>query len=185
MMISSASLLVAATALSLRAPARLPRPCASIGRARAPRLQVEPGVAGVPSIEVLAAKQRMALLLHENWGAAAGLVGGLAGDQIKTGASSLHGLGVFAARDLDAGECVTLYPVDRILQTLGDGRGVGTLAEEADEAYFAAADSSPDVRIYRQVAYRQTYSHPDPQRPASFQLDANADKRDVQARADP
>jgi len=75
---------------------------------------------------------------------------------------------------------VTLYPVDRILQTLGDGRGVGTLADERDEEYFNPTDGvDPDVKVYRQVAYRQTYSHPDPKRPETFQLDANAAKQNV------
>lgn len=143
------------------------------------RAAVALNAAGVPPIEVLAARQRMATLLHENWSAAAGLVGGLAGDQVKTGPSELHGVGVFAARDLEAGELFTLYPVHRMLQTLGDGRGVGVCADTADQEYFAAAAASAEERAYRQVAYRQTFSHPDPRRPETFQLDANAAKRDI------
>ena len=143
------------------------------------RAAVALNAAGVPPIEVLAARQRMATLLHENWSAAAGLVGGLAGDQVKTGPSELHGVGVFAARDLEAGELFTLYPVHRMLQQLGNGRGVCVCSDTADQEYFTAAAASAEERAYRQVAYRQTFSHPDPRRPETFQLDANAAKRDV------
>ena len=122
----------------------------------------------------------MAKLLNENWGAAAGLVGALAGDRVEVRQSELHGLGVFATSDLAAGEWVTLYPVHRVLQTLGDGRGAGSVSDEEDEQYFNGQQEGllADERVYRQVAYRQTYSHPDPNRPETFQLDANAAKKD-------
>jgi hypothetical protein len=122
----------------------------------------------------------MATLLSENWGGVAADLDGLAGDQAYTGPSGLHGVGVFASRDLEAGELVTLYPVHRLLQTLGDGRGVATFSDETDERYFSPTlEVVDDEKVYRQVAYRQTYAHPDPERPESFQLDANANKPDV------
>ena len=52
-------------------------------------------------------------------------------------------------------------------------------SDTADQEYFTAAAASAEERAYRQVAYRQTFSHPDPRRPETFQLDANAAKRDV------
>jgi len=75
---------------------------------------------------------------------------------------------------------VTLYPVHRVLQALGDGRGAACLAAEEDEAYFRpTAPVAPEELTYRSIAYRQTYSHPDPARPETFQLDANPTKPDV------
>jgi len=76
---------------------------------------------------------------------------------------------------------VTLYPVHRVLQSLGDGRGAACLAEDVDEAYFRPTKQiSQEELTYRQIAYRQTYSHPDPSRPETFQVDANPSRPDLQ-----
>ena len=136
--------------------------------------------AGVPPIEVLAERQRMATLLAENWDRVAGMLDGLAGDTVLAGPSNVHGLGLIAQEDLEAGTLITLYPVHRILQSLGDGRGAAVLSDEVDEKYFRPPDNlDAEELAYRQVAYRQTYSHPNPTKPESFQLDANALKSDL------
>ena len=135
----------------------------------------------VPPIEVLAERQQVATLLTNTWERAAGMVGGMSGDAAEVGASDVHGLGLFALQDIEAGTLVTLYPVHRVLQALSDGRGAACLADEADEAYFRPEEGtvSPEELAYRQIAYRQTYSHADPARPETFQLDANPAKPDV------
>ena len=135
----------------------------------------------LPPIEVLAERQQVATLLTNTWERAAGMVGGMSGDAVEVGPSELHGLGLFALQDIKAGSLVALYPVHRVLQALGDGRGAACLADEADEAYFRPEEGSisQEELTYRQVAYRQTYSHADPARPETFQLDANPAKPDV------
>lgn len=140
---------------------------------------------GVPSIQELAQRQRAAVILQENWATVSERLGGLlSGDMVKASQSSVHGVGVFAARDLSEGELIALHPVDRVLQQIGGGRVAGALADEDDAAYFRpAADAQPPVSAeelaYRQVAYRKIYSHVNPQRPDSFLLDANPTKPDV------
>jgi len=148
--------------------------------ARGPHRAPTPMMGGVPSIEVLAERQRMATLLSDNWDRAAGMIGGLSGDLARADKSEVHGIGLIAEQDIEAGTLVTLYPVHRILQSLDDGRGAAVLADAADELYFRPSEGvSADEMAYRQVAYRQTYSHPNPERPESFQLDANPLKLDV------
>ena len=75
---------------------------------------------------------------------------------------------------------VTLYPVHRVLQSLGDGRGAACLADEENDDYFRPSEPISDEEMaYRQTAYRQTYNHPDPARPESFMLDADPTKPDI------
>ena len=130
-------------------------------------------------------QQRAAVILQENWATVSERLGGLlSGDMVKASQSSVHGVGVFAARDLSEGELIALHPVDRVLQQIGGGRVAGALADEDDAAYFRpAADAQPPVSAeelaYRQVAYRKIYSHVNPQRPDSFLLDANPTKPDA------
>ena len=134
----------------------------------------------MPSIEVLAARQRAASLLCELWPQVSEKLGGLSGDAVVAGSSEVHGIGLFAQRDIKAGEIVALHPVHRVLQTLDGGRVAGALADEEDAAYFRPAEGfDPDELAYRNMAYRQCYSHVDPGRPECFLLDANPLKPDV------
>ena len=135
-----------------------------------------------PPIQVLAARQQAASILAENWPTVSERLGDvLTGADVCVRASQIHGVGLFAARPIEAGEIVALHPVHRVLQVLDDGRITGALVDEADQAYFrpAPGEVEPDELAYRQVAYRQTYSHVNPQRPERFLLDANPTKADV------
>ena len=116
----------------------------------------------VPPIAVLADKQQLATLLASNWAEAAGSTGGFSGDAVEVGPSAVHGLGLIARCDLEEGTVVTLYPVHRVLQSLGDGRGAACLADEEGDDYFRPSKPISDEEMaYRQTAYRQTYYHPD------------------------
>ena len=111
----------------------------------------------VPPIAVLADKQQLATLLASNWAEAAGSTGGFSGDTVEVGPSAVHGLGLIARRDLEEGTVVTLYPVHRVLQSLGDGRGAACLADEEGDDYFRPSKPISDEEMaYRQTAYRQT-----------------------------
>ena len=136
-----------------------------------------------PPIEVLAARQRTSLLLMENWPTIVERLGGVfAGDCVRTASSELHGLGLVATRDIEAGELIAFHPVHRVLQQLDDGRTVGALAEEEDKEYFrpAAGSVSPEEAAYRQVAYCKTYYHVDPSRPERFIIDANPQRQEYE-----
>ena len=116
-----------------------------------------PPPAPVPSIAVLADKQALATLLASNWAEAAGTTGGFSGDTVEVGPSAVHGLGLIARCDLEEGTMVTLYPVHRVLQSLGDGRGAACLADEEGDEYFRPSQPVSDEEMaYRQTAYRQT-----------------------------
>jgi len=134
----------------------------------------------VPPIAVLADKQELATILASNWAEAAGSTGGFSGDTVEVGPSAVHGLGLIALRDIEEGTVVTLYPVHRVLQSLGNGRGAACLADEDGDDYFRPSEPISDKETaYRQTAYRQTYNHPDPARPESFMLDADPTKLDI------
>lgn len=133
---------------------------------------------GVPPIAVLAAQQQAVSLLCTGWQTISTqmLDGALSGTAVDAAPSSIDGTGAFAARDIEAGELVTLHPVDRILQTVSSGKVAGALMDEPlDQPYFCAPPSSvsADELAARQVAYRKTFRHVDPRRPESFMLDAN------------
>ena len=169
--------------LALHVPPRAGRVCAQLDPSR-----IELGRGGlftppptpVPSIAVLADKQQLATLLASNWAEAAGSTGGFSGDAVEVGPSAVHGLGLIARRNLEEGTVVTLYPVHRVLQSLGDGRGAACLADEEGDDYFRPSKPiSDEENAYRQTAYRQTYNHPDPNRPESFMLDADPTKPDL------
>ena len=137
-----------------------------------------------PPIQVLAARQHATSLLTQNWQTVAERLGGVwSGEAVKAGPSEIHGIGVFAHRDLEPGELVALHPVDEVLQTLADGQIAGALMDEDDSAYFrpSADEELPaEVISYRRLAYRQVYRHVDPSRPETFTVNANPTKDDVQ-----
>ena len=146
--------------LALHVPPRAGRVCAQLDPSR-----IELGRGGlftppptpVPSIAVLADKQQLATLLASNWAEAAGSTGGFSGDAVEVGPSAVHGLGLIARRNLEEGTVVTLYPVHRVLQSLGDGRGAACLADEEGDDYFRPSKPISDEEMaYRQTAYRQT-----------------------------
>ena len=135
----------------------------------------------VPPIEVLAARQHAASLLAANWETVSERLGDVfSGRCVAIAPSSLHGVGLVAQKDLEAGEFIAFFPIHRILQTLDGGQVVGTLVDEADEEYFCPRSPPPDLTAdalaYRQVAYRQTYSNVNPDKPERFLLDANPTK---------
>jgi hypothetical protein len=137
---------------------------------------------GVPPIEELAARQHAAALLRDNWATVSERLGGVfAGDDVKVATSSLDAVGLVAQRDIAAGEMIALHPVDRVLQVLKDGQIAGAFLDQDDAAFFRPTEGTitDEERAYRQVAYRQTYSHVNPQRPEAFLLDANPQKDDA------
>lgn len=134
----------------------------------------------VPPIEVLAEKQQVAALLASSWARVSEMMGDLSCDQVEIGQSDVHGLGLMALEDIKEGTLVTLYPVHRVLQMLPDGRATACLVEEADEEYFRPSSGVDEAEmVYRQIAYRQTYSHCSPTRLETFQIDANPTKPDL------
>jgi hypothetical protein len=127
------------------------------------------------TVAELAARQQTAVLLAEHWPAAAAQLGSdLACDAVETRPSEIHGVGLFAQRDLAAGSLVALHPVHRILQVQPCGRMAGALADESDGAYFG-----PSLPREAQEAYRQIYCHVDPRRPTVFYADANPQRPDL------
>ena len=127
------------------------------------------------------ARQRAAAMLGASWPVVVDKIGAFGGDSIHCSPSSVHGLGLFATRDLGEGELVALHPVDRILKVTPGAGVAGALADEADEAYFGPREPSMSAEEYarRQEAYRQVYSHVNPARPDVFYIDANPQKADV------
>jgi len=158
-------------------------PCRSPAARMSEDLQAIEGE-GLPPIEVLAARQHAASILATNWETVSERLGGVfSGSSVATATSVVHGVGLFAQEDLDEGEFVAFHPVHRILQSLEGGQVAGTLVDEADEEYFRPSNPSPDLTpdalAYRQVAFRQTYSNVNPDKPERFLLDANPTKPDV------
>ena len=80
------------------------------------------------------------------------LDGVFAGGAVRGGTSPIHGLGLFAERNIEAGEVIALHPVHRVMQSLDNGQIAGALAEEDDEAYFRPPPGSIDAD---DLAYRQ------------------------------
>ena len=135
---------------------------------------------GLPSIQTLAARQRTAAILMENWSTVSERLGTFSGDAVEARTSTRHGVGLFALRDLEAGDFVALHPVHRVLQPMPDGQVAGAIMSEEDDAYFrSSAGVSDDEFAYRQVAYGNIYSHVDPNRPEAFLLDANPTQPDI------
>ena len=135
---------------------------------------------GIPPIAVLAAQQQAVAFLTTGWPTISErmLGGAFSGASVQAGPSQIHGTGLFAAGDIEAGEFVAFHPIDRLLQVVGNGQIAGSLMDdEVDAPYFqeAAADELAD----RQTAYRKTYRHVDPRRPESCMIDANPQKADI------
>ena len=136
---------------------------------------------GVPPIAVLAAQQQAISFLASGWPTISGRMLGdaFSGASVQAALSQIHGTGLFATQDIEAGELVAFHPLDRILQTLGNGQVAGALMDdEVDSPYFRAGATSDELAA-RQTAYRKLYRHVDPRRPESFMLDANPLKPDI------
>ena len=133
-------------------------------------------------IEVLAARQHVAMnILVPNWKTVAERLRGLSGDSVEVRPSRLHGMGLFACSDIPENTLITLFPCHRVLQQSPGQTVAGALADEEDEAYFRPPKGSVSAEdlAYRQYAYRQTFSHANPERRETFLVDANPTKADI------